>query len=74
MKNASKNLLFSVLISFVSCREPVKNKMTTEKSFPSVFDYELDSLFYRIDAKGDFEKEVFLMTKNIIVIDSTYGI
>jgi hypothetical protein len=73
MKTVSKIIFFIVFIFFVSCLEPTGSHKITEKSFPSVIDHEMDSIFYRIDAKGDFEKEVFLMTKNIIVKDSSFG-
>ena len=74
MKTASKFLLLFVIMLIVSCKETTINKMTNKKSFSSVIDYEMDSIFYRINAKSDFEQEVFLMTKNIIVKDSLFGI
>lgn len=63
------SLLFVLLI--VSCIDK-KNDIIRNKNV-SIINYQVDSVYYKIDVINDGEKELFLVTNNYVVGDSIIG-
>ncbi|AXG74553.1 hypothetical protein DVK85_10030 [Flavobacterium arcticum] len=75
MRIVSK-LVIILFLALTSCG----NKETKQQKYPiydnwysSFSEFESDSIYYKIDVKGNYNEELFLMTKKIIVKDSLFG-
>jgi hypothetical protein len=65
-----KPLLLLTLILLISCNKNIKNPSENI----SVVDFDVDSIFYKVDLSQSENKTTFLIVKKIYVNDSCFGI
>lgn len=69
MKTVNRLYYFMFFITLFGCEDKTfQNNQCSE-----IIDYTTDSVYYKIDVVGDEDKESFLVTKEIVVADSSFG-
>jgi len=69
MKIANRLYFFMLFIVLSGC----KDKISHSKQYNAIIDHDADSVYYRIDVMGDENKELFMVTREILVADSAFG-
>lgn len=69
MKIANRLCFFMFFIVLSGC----KDKILHSKQYNAIIEYDTDSVYYRIDVMGDENKELFMVTREILVADSSFG-